>query len=1031
MSPLIRLSLRAGSVVVLAVVLLFGAGIWAATQLQQDLLPNITVPEFVVITVYPGASPGVVDQQVTLPVVSALQGLSGVTTVDSTSTSGASIVTVIFKDGTDTTQARQSLSPSLDRARATLPAQAQSPNIVSFSTSSIPVLQYSVYANESLGDLSSQLRAVAIPKLTGLAGVSTVNLTGAPAQEIEVTLDPAKLAAHGLTISQISAALAQSTTVQSVGALRDNGTVIPLQISGALTSLDQIGNVLVSPAAVAIHDLGTVALVSVPADTITRTNGNLSVGLSVLKTPDANTVTVANEIKGALPDIRNAIGHGVQFQSILDQATPITTAIGSIVQEGLLGALFAILVIFLFLCTARSTLVTAVSIPLSLIVALLVLWWQGITLNILTLGGLMVAIGRVVDDAIVVLENISPHVTEGEGPVAAAYTGGREIVTAVTSSTLTTVAVFLPIAFLTGIAGSFFRPFALTVVTALLASLLVAVTVVPLLASRFLKPQLRRVGAQQPRSWLQAGYVPATRRATSHRAITLVAAGAIFFGSLGLTPFLRINLLDQSSSPNFPVSLTMPDNSTLAQTNAETETVENLVRGLPGVSAFQATVGGPSDPSAPPGAVPAVPTTAQILVLVDTNAYNQALGGVQNALKNYHGPGPLTVGDAQSSANASSSQMQVQVRAPNQDTLQQSTDQVMTALTQVGGVSELKSNLAASKPQYQLVPTDKLGRTGLSAQQLAGLVAQQINGQVAPQATLPSGPVSVRVQLPPGTADTPAALLSLRIPTAIGTVPLSTLATLQKVSGPQTINRSNGDRASTITGTITSNNTRAVQTQVDTAIKSVSLPPGASVSTGGVLSHRSTVLTQFILAILAAIGLVYLIMVATFRSLIKPLVLLVSIPFAASGAIIALVITRTALSLPAMIGLLMLTGIVVTNAIVLLDLVDQYRERGLPLQEALIEGGRHRLRPILMTAVATMLALAPLAFSGNSGGGFIGAPLAVVVIGGLFTSTLLTLILVPVLYSEASRFTSARTNRELDTMLDDAQAQRVAAGGGR
>ena len=1030
MSSLIRLSLRLGSVIILAVILLFSAGIWAATQLQQDLLPNISVPAFLVITADPGASPGVVDQQVTLPVVSALQGVSGVTTVDSTSTSGASIVTVQFKDGTDLTVARQSVSTAIDRVRAALPAQVQPSNIVTFSTSAIPVLQYSVYANESLGDLATQLRGVAMPKLAGLAGVSTVNLTGAPTQEVDVTLDPAKLAAHGISVGQVSAALAQATTVQSVGALRDNGTVVPLQIAGALTSLDQIGNVPVSAAGVPIRDLGTVALVSVPADTITRTNGNPSVGLSVIKAPDANTVTVANEIKGALPDIRNAIGNGVQFQSILDQGIPITDAIGNILREGLLGALFAILVIFLFLRSARATLVAAVSIPLSLVVALLVLWWQGITLNILTLGGLMVAIGRVVDDAIVVLENISRHVTEGEGPVAAAYTGGREIVTAVTSSTLTTVAVFLPIAFLTGIAGSFFRPFALTVVTALLASLLVAVTVVPLLASRFLKPQLRPVGAKQARSWLQAAYIPVIRWATSHRAITLVAAGAIFFGSLGLTPLLRINLLDQSSSPNFPVSLTMPDNSTLAQTNTETETVENLVRGLPGVSAFQATVGGSSDPFAPPGAVPAVPTTAQILVLVKTNAYNQALSAVKQALKSYGGPARVAVGQAQSSANANSSQMQVQVHAPNQDTLQQSTDQLMSALSGVSGLSELQSNLTASKPQYQLVPTDKLGQTGLSAQQLAGIVAQQINGQVAAQALLPSGPVIVRVQLPPGTADTPAALLSLRIPTAAGPVPLSTLATLQQVSGPQTINRSGGDRASTITGTITGNNTQGVQTKVNTAIKSVSLPPGTSVSTGGVFAQLSSVLTQFALAILAAIGLVYLIMVATFRSLIKPLVLLVSIPFAASGAIVALVVTGTALSLPAMIGLLMLTGIVVTNAIVLLDLVEQYRERGLPLQQALIEGGRHRLRPILMTAVATMLALAPLAFSGNSGGGFIGAPLAIVVIGGLFSSTLLTLILVPVLYSEASRFTSARTNRELDTMLDDAQARRLAAGGG-
>jgi HAE1 family hydrophobic/amphiphilic exporter-1 len=1043
MSALIRLCLKLGSVVFLAVALLFSAGLWAATQLQQDLLPNISLPAFVVITAYPGASPGVVDQQVTLPVVAALQGVSGVTSVDSTSSSGASLVTVQFKDGTDTTAARQSLSTSLDRARTTLPPQVQAPNIIAFSTSNLPVVQYSVYSDESLAALSSQLRILAIPKLAGLAGVSTVNLTGAPSQEVDVTVDPAKLASHELSLAQVSAALSQATTVQSVGALRDNGTVIPLQISGALTSVDQIGNVLVSsaggfaatpstrpggaPTPVAVHDLGSVVLVSVPADTITRTNGSLSVGLSVVKAPDANTVTVAKEINNALPDVRNAIGHNIQFQTILDQATPITDAIGGIVREGLLGALFAVLVIFLFLRSARATLVAAVSIPLSLVVALLVLWWQGITLNILTLGGLMVAIGRVVDDAIVVLENISRHVSEGEGPLGASYTGGREIVTAVTASTLTTVAVFLPIAFLTGIAGSFFRPFALTVVTALLASLAVAVTVVPLLASRLIKPRLRSVGGKQPRNWLQAAYVPVIRWATGHRAVTLVAAAAIFFGSLGLVPLLRINLLDQSSSPDFPITLTMPDNSTLAQTSAETETIENLVRGLPGVSAFQATVGGSSNPFAPRGVVPADPTTAGILVLVNKNAYDQALAAVQAALKSYRGPAHVEVGQAQSSANASSSQMQVQVLAPNQEVLQQSTDQVMTALAPVSGLSRLKSNLVASKPQFQLVPGDRLASSGLSGQQLAALVAQQINGQVAAQATLPSGPVSVRVQLPPGTADTPATLLALRVPTASGLVPLGTLATLEQVSGPQTVNRSNGDRASTITGTITSNNTRAVQAQVDKAIKGVSLPAGASVSTGGVFAQLSSLLTQFALALLAAIGLVYLIMVATFRSLIKPLVLLVSIPFAASGAIIALVVTRTALSLPGMIGLLMLTGVVVTNAIVLLDLVEQYRERGLALQEALIEGGRHRLRPILMTAVATMLALAPLALSGNSGGGFIGAPLAIVVIGGLFTSTILTLILVPVLYSLVSRFTSPRSSKAFEASLDEAEDRRFRA----
>lgn len=343
------------------------------------------------------------------------------------------------------------------------------------------------------------------------------------------------------------------------------------------------------------------------------------------------------------------------------------------------------------------------------------------------------------------------------------------------------------------------------------------------------------------------------------------------------------------------------------------------------------------------------------------------------------------------------------------------------------GLAELKSNLVVSKPQYQLVPTDKLAASGLNIQTLAALVAQQINGQVATQANLPQGTMTVRVQLPPGTADTAATLATLPIPTAFGVVPLSTIATIQELTGPQTVNRVNGDRDATITGTITANDTRAVHPSVTNALAGVTLPTGASISTGGVFAQLSTVLTQFALALLAAIGLVYLIMVATFRSLLKPLVLLVSIPFAATGAVIALVVTNTSLSLPGLIGILMLTGIVVTNAIVLLDLIEQYRDRGLELHDAVIEGGRHRLRPILMTAFATMLALAPLAVIGGGGGvggAFISGPLAIVVIGGLFTSTVLTLVLVPVLYSLVARFASRRSTRDLDELLDAAEDRR-------
>ena len=1033
-----RLSLRLGVVVFLGVLLLFGAGIFAATQVQQDLLPDISVPAVIVITPYPGASPEVVDQQVSVPVGNAMQGVAGANTVQATATQGASLVIVLFKDGTDLKSAEQDVNSALGQVKALLPPQALSSTVQTFSTNSLPILTYAISASEPLGDLSGQLRAAALPKLKGLAGVSSVVISGAPTDEVDVTLDPAKLAAHGISLGQVASALQQASIVQSIGSLKQGSATIPIQISGSLTSLDQIGKITVTPAGaspggkpaapVRIDQLGTVAVVSVPADTITRTNGKPSIGLQVIKGPNSNTVTVANEVWTALPGIESSVGHGVHFESISDQATPITQAIGDILREGLAGAIFAVLVIFLFLRSARATVVAAISIPLSLLVALIALWQQGITLNILTLGGMMVAIGRVVDDSIVVLENISRHVSEGERPLVAAYTGAREIITAVAASTLTTVAVFLPIAFLTGIAGSFFRPFALTVVVALLASLVVAVTVVPLLASRLL-PAVNAEGVERRLhlSWTQRIYVPTIKWATSHRLLTIGAAAAFFAASMALIPLLRVNLLDQSSSPTFPISITMPANSTLVQTDAETQKVESLLSGVSGITAYQATVGGQSDPFAPPGTVPADPTQASVLVLVQNGQYNNALAGVQQSLKGYGGPAKIGVGQAQNSSNASSSQMQVDVSAGDRTTLQTANDMVFAALSRVQGLAELKTNLVTSKPQYQLVPTDKLAASGLNIQTLAALVAQAINGQVAAQAVLPQGTMSIRVQLPPGTADTAATLSALPIPTALGVVPLSTLATIQEVTGPQTVTRVNGDLDATITGTITGNDTRAVQSSVSSALAGVALPTGASLSTGGVFAQLSTVLTQFALALLAAIGLVYLIMVATFRSLLKPLVLLVAIPFAATGAIIALVVTNTSLSLPGLIGILMLTGIVVTNAIVLLDLIEQYRDRGLNLHDAIIEGGRHRLRPILMTAFATMLALVPLAVLGGGGGiggAFISRPLAIVVIGGLFTSTVLTLVLVPVLYALASRFASRRSTADLDAQLDAAEDRR-------
>src|SRR6202790_154774 len=329
-----RLSLRLGVVVFLGVLLLFGAGIFAATQVQQDLLPDISVPAVIVITPYPGASPQIVDQQVSGPVGNAMQGVAGANTVQATSSQGASLVIILFKDGIDLKSAEQDVSSALGRVRPLLPPQAASSTVQTFSTNSLPILTYAISAGEPIGDLSGQLRAQALPKLKGLAGVSSVVISGAPIDEVDVTLDPVKLAARGISPSQVAAALQHASIVQSIGSLKQGSATIPIQISGALTSLDQIGKITVTPAGptpggkpatpVRIDYLGTVQVVSVPADTITRTNGKPSIGLQNIKGPNANTVTVANEVWKALPGVESSIGHGVDFQPISDQATPIT-----------------------------------------------------------------------------------------------------------------------------------------------------------------------------------------------------------------------------------------------------------------------------------------------------------------------------------------------------------------------------------------------------------------------------------------------------------------------------------------------------------------------------------------------------------------------------------------------------------------------------------------------------------------------------------------------------------------------------------
>jgi HAE1 family hydrophobic/amphiphilic exporter-1 len=639
------------------------------------------------------------------------------------------------------------------------------------------------------------------------------------------------------------------------------------------------------------------------------------------------------------------------------------------------------------------------------LVALIILWGRGDSLNIITLGGLTIAIGRVIDDSIVVLENSYRHLQEGDDIETATLTATKEVSRAITASTITTVAVFLPLGFTHGIASEFFRPFALTVTFALLASLLVALTVVPVAVTWFLSK--RSVGHREAdeETRLQRAYLPVLRLAIGHKAVTIVAALAVFVGSLMLVPLLKTNLLDSSAGTTISMTQQMPPGTDLVRTERAAAPIEAILKTTPGIDTYQVTVGSTGDLFGPGGGTNASSAQAQYTVVTDgLQDKGRIIDMLRARIARLRDVGDVAV--TSGSDFGGSEPIEVRIYGEDPTALREANRSVLATVRTVPDLANISSNLSESRPEIAVtVNTDKAAAAGADPSSIAQVAALALSGSPAGVLPTATGPLSMTLALPPLGGDPLAALRRLPVPTATGVVPLGAVASITQAQGPAQVTHTDGQRTVTVQALPTSNNVGQTSTQIKAALKDASMPPGTRWEIAGASEQMNEVFRQMGIAMLIAILLVYIIMVATFSSLLNPLILLVSIPFAAVGAIVLLFITGTSLGMPSLIGLLMLIGIVVTNAIVLLDLIEQFRRRGFEPHTAVVEGARRRLRPILMTAVATILALIPMAVGpalprswhlGESA--FLSTPLAVVVIGGLFSSTVLTLILVPVIY---------------------------------
>ncbi|MBI4339786.1 MAG: efflux RND transporter permease subunit [Chloroflexi bacterium] len=671
---------------------------------------------------------------------------------------------------------------------------------------------------------------------------------------------------------------------------------------------------------------------------LTRTNGVPSLAISVLKEPDANTVKMSKAVIARLDSLKASLPPDLQFVEISNQAPGIEKSINELKQEVLLGALLAVLVIFAFLLSVRPTLVTSVSIPVSILAALWVMNLQGMTLNILTLGGLAVAVGRVVDDSIVTMENIYRHVHLGQDRRTAAINGTREVAVPIITSTLTTIAVFAPLGFIGGFIGLVFLPFALTITYALLASLLVALTVVPILGSMLITQGKQGDGRQSP---LVRRYGALLGWSLAHKGRTLLVAAALLLLALGAIPLIPLSFLPSSSQPLLSVEMSVPGATSadaVVQQLDQVEVVLSRMRRDGVVNVYQSTIGNSGGFGRGTGRL----DTASIYVLLGDGVDAEQVADTLR--RDLADPGrSLTVSQADGGGPQSNA-LQLTLRGEDYPLLAATATQITQALQDMPGLINVRNDAVVS-----------------------------------------AGPQTDAGQLP--------------------------------------ITRVDGQTAITISGTITDPSTQAIQRQVQQRVDQVGLPAGVQLVTGGVFANFNEAFSQMGIAMVLGVALVYLVMVVSQRSLVTPFVILFSLPLASIGALGGLLVTQRTLGLPALIGLLMLIGLVVTNAIVLVAFVEQLRARGLGLIDALVQGGRTRLRPILMTALTTVFVLMPLAVGlGGDSEGLIGAELATVVIGGLLTSTLLTLVVVPIIYSILRK--APRRARAAETSFSSASERR-------
>lgn len=991
------------------------SGIYSGTRMNMETIPDISIPYLMVMDVYPGATPEQVMEDVSKPFEKAIENLKGVKSVYSNSNANMASLQVEYEYGEDMDEANRALKSALEAVE--LPENAQEPIITAISMNMMPVVALSLSSTEEdIVELTSTVEDIILPKIEKINGVASATITGQHIEEVQLTYNEEKMAEFGLKEDTVKQMIQASDLAVSLGLYEFEEGEQAVAIDGKFMTADELKGMLipVTPSAnqplpfVKLSDIADIEVVG-KVQSISRTNGENAIAIQIVKGQEANTVDVVNSVKDLIKEEKAKID-GLVIDVSLDQGAPIEKSVSTMVEKALFGGLIAVLIILLFLRDFKSTIISIVSIPVSIFMAFLLLNWMEITLNIMTLGAVTVAIGRVIDDSIVVVENIYRRLHLKEEKLS-----GRALVREATiemfkpilSSTLVTVAVFAPLIFVGGMVGELFTPFALTMTFALGASLVVAITIVPALSHFLFKKKL--YGEKTESSHKEVGklanwYKGVLGWTLNHKVITSVIAVVLLAGSLALTPLIGFSFMGSEEEKVMYLTYTPKAGELEDETLANVEAVEEEMLKRDDIDIVQISVTEAGDPMA--AMMGGGGDGALMYLIFDPEMEN--FSEVREEIEEYvFNIGQSGEWKSQNFAPTSmaSNEVSYTFYSEDLDKLNEAVKMVEGVLSKNDGLEDVSSSAEEAYVEYTFkVEQDELLQYGLTTGQIVMMLNPTKTQDVLTTVEKDGNELEVIVQqeqaAQPKSVDD---ILATQVPTALGTtMPLSELVTVEKGTTLNTLARSKGEYYATVSGTILDEDISKTTAAVDKEIDKLDLPKGVTIGVAGVQADMTETFTQLGMAMLAAIAIVYFILVVTFREGVAPFAILFSLPFAVIGSFVGLLIAGETISVSVMMGLLMLIGIVVTNAIVLVDRIIHMERDGLTMREAVLEAGATRLRPILMTAIATIGALIPLAI-GQGGGGLISKGLGITVIGGLTSSTLLTLIVVPIVYEVLSK----------------------------